>query len=164
MAIDLVKEFRSAYEAILADAERSEETTKTDAWHAMYHSFAEATKKEALDIATGLDEVASMARAMLVNSDACDLLAKLKKRFGELQLQINAFRASTINPIKEPFDKAAECVMDFQGRAASAANADGMFAKNIEDNMADAIAAQPKIQWNEKVGCLRIVPATPVKG
>ncbi len=157
---DLVAEFEQAYGNILADAERAAETTKTDAWHAMYVSFQDRTKSESLDIAKGLDQVAAQARAMLVNTDAVDDLAKLKKRFAELRDEIEAFRISTVNPIKLPFDRANECIIEYQGRAATEAEAGGMYAKDIEDRVADSIAAQPKIRWNEKIGSVQIVEAS----
>lgn len=157
---DLVAEFEVAYANIIANAEQAAETTRTDAWHAMYLSFQERAKDEALDIASGLDGLASTARAMIVNKDAVDLFGKLKKRFTELNDRIEAFRESTVKPIRSPFDKANECILMFQGRAAAQKDAGGMYDKDIEDRVAESIAAQPKIRWNENIGALQVVPAS----
>lgn len=157
---DLVAEFEDAYTAILLDAEQAAETTKTDAWHAMYQAFAEKTKNEALSIASGLDGIASECRAILVTTDTVKEFGDLKKRFAELRERIEAFKVSTIDPIKKPFDAANECIVQFQSRAASERDAGGMYAKDVEDKMADAIAAQAKIRWNEKVGSIQIVAAS----
>jgi hypothetical protein len=100
---DLVSEFEDAYAGILTEAEQAAETTKTDAWHAMYQRFQEDAKTEAIDIAKGLDGLASASRAVFITTDSVELFGKLKKRFTELHERMEAFKASTVNPIKLPW-------------------------------------------------------------
>ena len=157
---DLIAEFEAAYNNVLADAERAAETTSTDAWHTMYQEFQENAKQQAIDIARELDVVVANTRAMLINTDVLQLLGEQKKKFGELRDRVESFKLSTVNPIKKPFDKANELIAAYQGKAAAAADAEGMYDKDIEDQMADAIATKAKVRWNEKVGSIQIVAAT----
>lgn len=152
-------EFEVAYDNVIADAERAAETTKTDAWHAMYQAFQEDVKTRAVHIAQDLDALAGNARIITFTEEVVKAIGDVKKRAADLAARIQAFERSTVGPMKVPFEQANECILIYQGRAAQAAEAEGMYAADIEDKMADSIAAKPKIRWNEKVGCIQIVTA-----
>lgn len=151
-AASLIQEFEHEYTQAHLDALKSMETTRQDAWQAMY---AEETKTQR-DTARGIGDVlAGIAKRFVENfatEDDEKELGEQKKLAAEARIRRMTFFANTVQPIREPVDQCRKIIGNYRGKAAREEERAPLVFKGLQDALEESIKSMPGVKWDDKAG------------
>ena len=152
----LIEEFEQEYQTALSAAEKASEMTATDQWRDFFAAFMDTCQKTCGHLAADLERIASELRNKPLDEDGVKDLKDTVKKIVEHCDDAATFDRQTVAPIRGTVEALHKLIAEYESKASAAASKTPLIDSGLPDQMADAIARQPKATWNPRNGMVQI--------
>lgn len=151
-----VLKFQEAYAEALAEAQVSQEHTRTEGWQELYgaHRKADAAARRA--IAASLRETADMVESRHLSEDEEKAAKDSLKQLIELHTDAEVFTRKTVEPVRQCVDRCSMVIADAKAAAERAESSAPLTSRGVGERIRAAIAEAPVVRWDADRGMVVI--------
>ena len=157
----LIKEFLVEYRDALGQAKASKETTDTEAWRSLYAEHYKQDVRSRHAVAERIRSLADTLKEEGWNEDDEKAVKDAVKEAVDTRESEEHFKRSTVFPIRQPVNRAAELWGSFQSRANNLATEQPMFGQEVLEELRRTYATLEKASFDEQTGRVVIGLADP---